>query len=276
MSSLLWTVWLYMPCSLRLKAYKMLEKHSDDLLTDAAVKLPFSLYAKRGAKVTVSEALATHYVSIHTTIPVPTVLDVLPYGETGGAYYIMTCLPGREIAEMPRSLNEYTDQEMDVFVATVGGWFNQLRALGPSPHGDSICGFTGGPLHSYRIYHDETVGPYPSQDDFHAEHYNTLPEKADPDIHSLAARLRSQKRYKICLTHGDITPNNILVDDSYKPVALIDWGCAAWMPEYWELTCAIYRRQRYPGWVKAFTQVFPHYEDELAVEMEQWNYICPW
>ncbi|THH30615.1 hypothetical protein EUX98_g3587 [Antrodiella citrinella] len=275
-SSLLWAAWLCMPRPLRLKAYKHLERYSGCNLKDCTVPLPFGLYAKRGGhgRVTVGEALATHHVSMHTTIPVPAVLDVLS-DDAGGAYFVMTRVPGRQVARMPRNLTKYSDQEMEVFVATVRGWLEQLRALGPSPYGESVCGFTGGPFNSYRIKHDTLVGPFTSQDEFHAQHYNTLPEEADAEIRTLSARLR-QKRYRLCFTHGDISPHNILVDDNYKPVGLVDFGCMAWMPEYWELTYALYRRQRYPGWVKAFTQALPQYQDEVVVEMEQWKYIYPW
>ncbi|KAI5894839.1 uncharacterized protein SCHCODRAFT_02726831 [Schizophyllum commune H4-8] len=109
--------------------------------------------------------------------------------------------------------------------------------------------FLGEPFYSYRIVHEELVGPFALQEEFHASIY---------------------------LTHGDISPNNILVDDSYRHVSLVDFGCAAWMPEYWELTYPIYGRQLYPGWVKAFTHMFPQYKEELAVEMEQRKYISLW
>lgn len=264
-----------MPQSLRLKAYQILERYGRNDFP-RTVKLPFGLYAKRGFGVTVDEALVTEYVRRGTTIPVPTILDVLPYSGRGGVYIIMTCLPGREIVDMPLNLNEYSPYKMDVFVETISGWLEQLRALGPSPFGDSVCGFTGGPLQSYRIKHDKFVGPYASQKEFYEQYYNTLPEEADPDIKALGAKLRKEKQYKIFRTHGDISPSNILVDDYYVPVAFIDWGCAAWMPEYWELTYALYRRQRYPGWVKAFTRALPQYQDEFAVVLEQWKYICPW
>ena len=188
----------------------------------------------------------------------------------------MTRIPGRQVAQMPRCLDDYNDQELNVFVTTVGGWLKQLLALGPSPYGYSVCGFLGGPFYSYRILHEEAIGPFASQEEFHAQWFNTLPEQANPEIRALAGRLRSQKRYRLCLTHGDISPNNILVDDAYKPVGLVDFGCAAWMPEYWELTYSIYGRQLYPGWVKAFTQVLSQYEDELALEMELWKYVSPW
>ena len=266
-----------MPASLRLKAYKTLQRYGDGRCTPRTVELPFGLYVKYGhaSEVTISEALVTQHVSLHTNIPVPIILDVLSDSD-GDMYIIMTCLPGREVARMPRNLDEYSALEMDTFVATIGVWLGQLRTLEPSPYGDTVCGFTGGSFQSFRIDHNRTVGPFASQEEFYSQRYNRLPDEADADIRVLGARLRSQKRYRIYLTHGDISPNNILVDDHYKPVGLVDWGCAAWMPEYWELTYALYRRQRYSGWVKAFTQVFPQYQDEVTVETEQWKYICPW
>ena len=254
-----------------------MQRYGGGRCTPRTVELPFGLYVKYGhaSEVTISEALVTQYVSLHTNIPVPIILDVLSDSD-GDMYIIMTCLPGREVARMPRNLDEYSALEMDTFVATIGVWLGQLRALGPSPYGDTVCGFTGGSFQSFRIDHNRTVGPFASQEEFYRQRYNRLPDEADASIRVLGARLRSQKRYRICLTHGDISPNNILVDDHYKPVGLVDWGCAAWMPEYWELTYALYRRQRYSGWVKAFTQVFPQYQDEVTVETEQWKYICPW
>ncbi|TRM65150.1 kinase-like domain-containing protein [Schizophyllum amplum] len=274
MTSLLWAAWLCLPSVLRLKAYKALEHYGHDTGSTAVVELPFGLYAKRRYGTTVTEALVTQHISLNTTIPVPAILDVLR-DNRGEIYFVMTRVPGKEVAAKARSLNDYTDEELTTFVATVGGWLAQLRGLGPPPYGASVCGYMGGSLMSYRIKHDAAVGPFASQDEFHAQYYNTLPEHANTDICHLCARIR-QKRYRLCLTHGDISPNNILVDDDYKPVALIDWGCAAWMPEYWELTSALYRRQRYHGWVKTITRALPQYEDELTVEMEQWKFISPW
>jgi len=57
------------------------------------------------------------------------------------------------------------------------------------------------------------------------------------------------------------------------PVGLVDWACAAWMPEYWELTSSICIRQRYAGWVRIFKAALPQYEEELAVEMEIWKSV---
>ncbi|KAF8066471.1 hypothetical protein FPV67DRAFT_1417590 [Lyophyllum atratum] len=153
-------------------------------------------------------------------------------------------------------------------------WLTQLRSLTPPADDGSICGFLGGSLDSYRISFNGSAGPFESQEVFHAQPFCTLPPSSDPAIRALASSIR-QKNYRICLTHGDLSPNNILVNEHFKPTGLVDWQCAAWMPEYWELTTALWRRQRYGGWVNAFTRALPQYTEELEVEMELWKTICP-
>ena len=80
---------------------------------------------------------------------------------------------------------------------------------------------------------------------------------------------------KIYLTHGDLMPQNILVDKNICPVALIDWETASWMPEYWEYTRALYTHERYVGWREVFKQIFPGYESELTVESAIWKHWLP-
>ena len=89
---------------------------------------------------------------------------------------------------------------------------------------------------------------------------------------SKALEHRSRTNYKICLTHGDLTPHNILVDENVRPVALIDWETAGCMPEYWEYTRALYMRVGNVGWQEAFKRIFPGYESELIVESAVWKH----
>ena len=51
------------------------------------------------------------------------------------------------------------------------------------------------------------------------------------------------KGHAIVLTHGDMSPRNIIVQGT-KVVALLDWEMAGYYPEYWEYTKALYR----PAW----------------------------
>ncbi|KZT28713.1 hypothetical protein NEOLEDRAFT_1167245 [Neolentinus lepideus HHB14362 ss-1] len=42
--------------------------------------------------------------------------------------------------------------------------------------------------------------------------------------------------HRLVFTHNDVAPRNIMIadDDSGRITGLIDWECAAWLPEYWE------------------------------------------
>lgn len=240
--------------------------------------LPFGLYLKHGRDDIVDEALVTQFVALNTSIPVPTVLGLLTDVDESNprSMLLMTRVPGRTMGEAGVSPRTMSAEQVTLFADTMANWFAQLRALEQPPgFAPSVCGFSGASFSSYRLDTDHRLGPFKTEDDFHAHSQCRLSLIDDPEARAMAARVR-QKRHRICLTHGDITPLNVLVDDDNKPCALIDWGCAAWMPEYWELTSAIWRRQRFEPWVKLFSQALPGYEEELAVEAKMWPNICPW
>ncbi|KLO11073.1 hypothetical protein SCHPADRAFT_877319 [Schizopora paradoxa] len=274
-ASTLWACWLCMPKLIRIEIYyQIFTRFGRKTTSPYVTRLPFGLYAKHGRRATVTEALATQYVSVNTTIPVPTILDVLEDGAKL-PFILMNRVPGIPLAAMPRTCDDLSDAQFITFAKTMRGWFDQLRRLRPLPSQPEVCGFLGTPFQSFRIYHDEYVGPFDSLAEFHSKPYCCLPPKADPQMLALEKRNR-EKSYQVFFTHGDISPNNILVDDNYNPVGLVDWACAAWMPEYWELTSSIYVRQRYGGWVRIFTTALPQYEEELRVETEMWKFVMPY
>ncbi|KAG6841786.1 hypothetical protein C0991_006670 [Blastosporella zonata] len=232
--------------------------------------IPFNLYAKKG---NIQEALATQYVAENTTIPVPTMLDAIELGPEKGGFLLMTGVKGREYGPTGITLDEMSEGQRTVFTETLRGWFEQLRCL-PPPDDHTISGFTGMGLMSYRINHFYLSGPFQSQDQFHAQRFCQPFEPYDDALRA-ALEIRAKKQYRICFTHGDIRPHNILVDENLRPCALIDWECAAWMPEYWEYTQTVYLRERYIGWKKVFTDIFPDYNAELTVERAVWEHYTP-
>ncbi|KAK0214391.1 hypothetical protein IW262DRAFT_1514503 [Armillaria fumosa] len=228
-----------------------------------------SLYAKDGYGVSVAEAIATQFVSENTTIPVPQILDIVSSGpehsyipDSQSNFILSTAVPGTMFGRSGAS----------VFVDTLRGWFDQLRALPPPSH--AISSLNGTSFLSYRIRDGELVGPFASQEEFHAQYFCTPWEPVDDHVRVALVKRQSTK-YRICFTHGDITPTNILVDSKIRPVGLVDWECAAWMPEYWEYTRAIYIRQSYKGWWNLFRRIFPDYDDELEVEAAIWKHYFP-
>ncbi|TFK50359.1 hypothetical protein OE88DRAFT_1660693 [Heliocybe sulcata] len=151
----------------------------------------------------------------------------------------MMGVPGKPLPQMPRNANQLSETELEFFAGTIRGWLTELCSLGPPPSSPLVCGFMDNPFMSYRIDHSDFVGAFASLAEFHAQYFCTVPPQADPEICELAERIR-KKPNRVCFTHGDLSPNNILVNENYVPVGLIDFECAAWMPEYWDLTTSIY------------------------------------
>lgn len=268
----MWALWLRMPQKLRMIIYRCGIRVGKATTSYNVFRLPFGLYAKVGNESNITEALATQYVSLNTSIPVPTVLDIAK--DHIGTLFLMTQVPGQPVSFIKGGLDNASPDQLSIFANTMRDWLTQLQSL-PPPNNTSICGFLGGDFLSYRIDSRVRVGPFESQDIFHGKMFCTFRPGADPAIVTLAESVR-QRRYRMCFTHGDLSPNNILVDDQFRPVGLVDWQCAAWMPEYWDFTTSLWRRQRYLTWFNAFKSVFPQYEDELAIEMELWKTICPY
>ncbi|KAF8639328.1 hypothetical protein AX17_001576 [Amanita inopinata Kibby_2008] len=79
-----------------------------------------------------------------------------------------------------------------------------------------------------------------------------------------------RKRHRILFTHGDLNLRNILIHKG-KITGIVDWTCAGWYPEYWDLTKAIYAHPRLKKWLKFWEEVLPGYGGELERERLLWG-----
>ncbi|PFH46364.1 hypothetical protein AMATHDRAFT_155306 [Amanita thiersii Skay4041] len=91
-------------------------------------------------------------------------------------------------------------------------------------------------------------------------------------IASKAASIHETKPYRVVFTHADLNLRNILVKNG-KISGIVDWTCAGWFPEYWELTKAIHVHPRLKKWAKFWMGVLPGYEEELEVERLLWGVV---
>ncbi|KAJ7192935.1 hypothetical protein GGX14DRAFT_593791 [Mycena pura] len=109
-------------------------------------------------------------------------------------------------------------------------WITQLRNL-QSPSDQRVCGFTGGSSRSLRI----GEGP--------------------------------NKSYNIHFVHGDLLLHNILADSDLRPTGIIDWECAAWMPDYWETVSSSRGHYAYMWrWKDIRRETFTRYEAEVELD----------
>lgn len=247
-----------------------------------AIPFPFGLYAKRCLVILPDqEANSTQFVQRNTTIPVPTILDCMffevnifgPRFDAPEMFMLMTAMPGKPLGEAI-NMWKMTPENLQKFQDILGGWLHQLRSLTPpASQGNAVCGLGGAWFKNNRINISRKVGPFESVQAFHEGLFDFVftDEALPPIVKSVHA-----KPHRVCFSHGDLHSGNILVDDDGIPLALIDWDCAAWLPEYFEYSRAIYVRHKYTPWVDAFRKIYPGFDEELEAEMALWQVHSPW
>ena len=274
------------PNAVRARVYYILSNFLGVRFGSDTYRIPLGIYAK--ALDNPEEALATEFVRRHTTVPVPKVLDVIYDTFIGKAFHgksfimITKEIPGRPLYGVSPKfrIHTATPEQKEIFKNTLFDWLTQLRSI-PPPHPHKISGFLGGGLRSYRIESGIRAGPYKNPAELHRQNFcgarADVPGMAEDPIRM--QRLideRPNKKYRICLTHGDLQPHNLLVDDAGRPCGLVDWECASWMPEYWEHTYALRMYLlRDEDWSGIWRSMFPEYEDDLDVELRTWLWYDP-
>ncbi|KAF8216831.1 hypothetical protein K438DRAFT_1658325 [Mycena galopus ATCC 62051] len=272
LGSYLWSIWLYVPSSWRGCIYRTL------LRFQLALHVPCSnAYRLPGCYLKIcdspDEALATEYVRTHTSIPVPKVLDVVRVPARSVHHnrswlMISAILPGTPlfISGSGHRLKDASERQVQRVCEYLRDWIAQLR--NESPFDQRVCGFTGGSFRSYRISED-LVRPFASADDLHAHESLTLPPSelaSNPQLAHLVSA-RKNKSYRIHLVHGDLLLHNILADSDLRPTGIVDWECAAWMPEYWETVSSARGAFGYMWrWKDIRREAFPAYEAEVELD----------
>ncbi|ODA79146.1 hypothetical protein RJ55_04738 [Drechmeria coniospora] len=194
---------------------------------------------KQGSNVRPSEESAMRLVRKQLpNIPVP-VVDGSFYecDEAGPAYgeLLMSFIPGRTLksawAELDKAVKDRICQDIWDLVA-------QIRSI---PRPDDL-----GP-NLYR-----TVDGSPSRDPLLGSRHDIAPRDLDDD--TLRGRIWSRyiatnglsyrdsadipdtlpRSSTSVFAHGDINPRNIIVDEKYHIVGLLDWESSGWFPDYWE------------------------------------------
>ncbi|KAH7137002.1 hypothetical protein B0J13DRAFT_640729 [Dactylonectria estremocensis] len=97
-------------------------------------------------------------------------------------------------------------------------------------------------------------------------------ETSNEIILSPLTNTRLRTNHRIVLSHGDLTPRNIPVQDG-KIKGLVDWQDSGWYPEYWEYA-KFSQRAAYKDWKQYAEIVFPElYHDELVdfIAMSMWQ-----
>ncbi|PFH45959.1 hypothetical protein AMATHDRAFT_70842 [Amanita thiersii Skay4041] len=266
-------LWLLVSPNWRLRVYHILTRiglrlYGPTLSPHRCFRLPFNLYAKT-SKRGMTEPDAMRYVSEHTTMPIPRVIDAIPVED--GAVFVMTRISGEP---MTGRITGFTEEERSFLASDLKQGFDQLRTLPPPNSGPLICGFDWGSFVCYRI-NDDPIGPFGTEPEFYQFLYDHWHLKMQDHLKEFGRDVHS-KKHRICFSHNDLCPHNIILDDNKRLAGVIDWECAAWLPDYWEYTRACYYCQLGKEWQQMMVDVFGPWPEELRVEQEMWKYNDPW
>jgi aminoglycoside phosphotransferase len=253
---------------------------------------------KRGLE-NLAEAHAMQFVARHTSIPVPKVHCAFVH--KGAAYIVMSRVaPARMLCQdwhsrSPESKARILDQlrRMVAELRSVPASFAQTTTttttttpsdndninnntnnhkgpMLPMPRIGNIC---GGPFYDCRLPAKVLWGPFATTRDFHQALVEGVSvdislEKLSPEQRELRELFTYYRRSsdELILTHGDLSPFNILVHKD-DVVAIVDWETAGWFPPYWEYTCAKHANP----WASFWAEEVDRFLTPMPYELEMDN-----
>lgn len=224
-------------------------------------KVDANTVVKTGDCVGLAEAAAMKLVREKTTIPVPEIYNAYTDINTGHAVIVMEFVEGDCLRDV---WDKYDAEQKQHVIEQLHGFFAQLRDIE-----GSFIGSVDGTACEDQLFTDDLggYGPYNNEASFNegvvAALRNTLASGWTETVCDMVLALND---HKIVLTHGDISPRNILVQGS-KVVAIVDWEMSGYYPEYWEYVKALYRPAWESEWIKdrAVNKILNPYLMELAV-----------
>jgi tRNA A-37 threonylcarbamoyl transferase component Bud32 len=216
---------------------------------------------KTGDSVRLAEAAAMRLVREKTTIPVPEIYNAYTDNTTGHVRIVMEFIEGDCLSN---KWDQYDAQQKEHVLQQLHDMFAQLRNIKGMFIGSVDESACEDPLFEEDI---GTYGPYMDEASFYQGIIKALKNTLESGwVDTVCAMVGALSGHEIVLTHGDMSPRNILVQDG-KIVAILDWEMAGYYPEYWEYVKALYRPAWESRWIadRAVDRVLQPYLVELAV-----------
>jgi serine/threonine protein kinase len=218
---------------------------------------------KRGNEWAITrEVEALRFVKQHTSIPIPGVIDEWVDGD-GINFFTMGLVAGKTVRSLWPRMDSTRRQHI---IDELKRYIDELRSL-PPPKPGWIGSCSYGPALDQRINDGMPFGPLKHEGEFNDILLGGFPTYGPPH---LVQRYRSllSEGHGIVFTHGDLSDDNILVNEEGYITAILDWETAGWTTEYWE-----YRKGRYASkyetwWVDLMNAVMIPYEWEWQVDSD--------
>lgn len=222
--------------------------------------VPFGLCIKECSRSQENEPTALSMVNKHTIIPAPLLVDT--FRNKDGLFMVMTKLRGDMLIDV---FHLMTYEERDRFADDLGGYIKQLQLI-PNHTSYLFANTYGGRVSDHRVP-DMKCGPFNTEADFNNHLYHI---GVDSDLKKSIAETHSRK-HRSRFTHSDLHPTNLLVEKG-RLSGIVDWECAAFMPEYWEFTKAMYGVWNLKPMENVIRRAFDYrYSEELEAEQALWR-----
>ena len=191
---------------------------------------------KFGSRESVSrEVAAMQYILQRCPeIPVPVVYNSWT-GDDGREYISMTPMPGRSLEKV---WPEMDSTEKDSVMGDYRKILHRLRSTDPPPSDTPIRigAIDGGPVVDHRCSGRRSGGPFSTELELNSWLLSLVASEqkesfSDFYVETLKNCMRDNHKWR--LTHGNMGPQNILVDNG-RITAVLGWQLAGWLPEYWE------------------------------------------
>lgn len=215
---------------------------------------------KNGPRVTKNEANALNLIKKHTSIVAPRPIDMTVDEKQGRGYLLMTTVPG---IPADKVFYRLTYEERRQLMKDVGKCVAQYRHI-PNKNNHLLCDTMGGPITDNRI--EYPCGPFNSK----AAFLNSLTEEIEEFREEPVIRSLYEREHETCFTHSDLHLSNMLLING-RLSGIVDWEHAAFKPEYWDYTRALWAYKSDRRLPHEFSLAFDKsYVEELKGERRLW------
>jgi serine/threonine protein kinase len=212
---------------------------------------------KYGVRVSDVEVASAQLVRDKTSVPVPRILHFLP-SDRGINYLVMEKLPGQRLSEILNSMDEATRSRIADQLKDYLTQLSQLDKLGRWSFVGREC-YDGG-----MFFWPDRCKAKSLKDivDYIAIKAKSSPPFYAKPIPDLLSSLQSRRTS--IFSHGDLVPENILVDQDGNITGIIDWEFAGWYPHFWNWLIARRRlgQKYFLFWDEIVHSAMTNYEQE--------------
>ncbi|KAJ8518342.1 hypothetical protein ONZ45_g4560 [Pleurotus djamor] len=205
-------------------------------------------FVKCGADVAVYEALSMEFVRSSTSIPVPKLFAVFSHSDW--TYIVMEYIKADTLDSAQFSM---TPEQLFSVAHELKGFVSQLKTLS-SKHATPLTALGAWPSGPYRNVYFQGIRPNQAFRTMREFYGYWLGRLTHGDQEELRLDSLATATYSPTLTHGDLSPRNILVQDG-KVIAVLDWETFGWYPDFWEYMAAL-RSAWSLSWMNSLEQCF--------------------